>query len=210
MDRTEICDLCLKYGTDKGPRDMGGIGGWGYSPHYYRELLPMKHTARKVLEIGICGERPLPNNVTGASLFVWNDFFPTADIYGIDNDPRWIVNTGRIRSLLADAYDPALLHDAMTALEIGLGDLDFIVDDAVHDPMPQVQLFEMLSPYLAPGGLFAIEEVCLEKLPNGDIHTFVSSLPDGFVARAVPTHLPINLLLLRRGFPNSPTRLIVD
>src|SRR5262249_3894322 len=58
---TELCDLCVKYGTDKVT--------WGYTPHYFERFADKRDKVRRVLEIGICGYRDIPNNVVGASLF---------------------------------------------------------------------------------------------------------------------------------------------
>jgi hypothetical protein len=92
---------------------------------------------KNVLEIGICGYRDIPNNVVGASLFAWKDYFPNAMIYGIDNDGRFIFNDQhRIKTALCNAYDPASLVQALISFHDG--PFDFICDDAVHDPLPQI------------------------------------------------------------------------
>src|SRR4051812_41268816 len=63
--------LFTKYGTDKGI--------WGYTGAYEKYLEARRFTVRRVLEIGICGHRDIPNNVVGASLFAWRDYFPNAE-----------------------------------------------------------------------------------------------------------------------------------
>ncbi len=151
-------DLFIKYGTDKGDPPQG----WGYTPYYEETMEKHRLRVKRVLEIGICGFRDIPNNVVGASLFVWRDYFPNAEIYGVDNDSRFIFNDQeRIHTALCDAYDPAQLHAVME--QFG-GDFDMIVDDAIHDPVPQVQLLNQLAPYLCKGGRYFIEEACGYKM----------------------------------------------
>lgn len=157
--------LFTKYGTDKGI--------WGYTPYYEEAMEKRRFEVKRVLEIGICGYRDIPNNVVGASLFVWRDYFPNAEIYGIDNDGKFIFNDQHhIHTVQADAYD----HDQMVnAMELfGGGDFDMIVDDAVHDPQPQLKLARFLLPYLGKGGRYFIEEACPYKM-SGFSETFFSN-----------------------------------
>ena len=150
--------LMTHYGTDKNI--------WGYHPYYSEAMSRQRLRVKKVLEIGICGFRDIPNNVVGASLFVWRDYFPNATIYGIDNDGRFIFNDqDRIKTALCDAYHPRALMDALDRMGVGLNDFDMIVDDAVHDPEPQVKLAKLLIPYLKrDGGRYFIEEACPYKM----------------------------------------------
>jgi len=157
--------LFTKYGTDKGI--------WGYTAAYEKYLEARRFDVCNVLEIGICGFRDIPNNVVGASLFAWRDYFPNAKIFGIDNDPRFIFNDHqRIHTALCDAYDPRSLEQALASF--GGRRYDFICDDAVHDPLPQLQLINQLSPCLVTGGVYAIEEACPYKMPNHDLSPLIA------------------------------------
>lgn len=192
---TLLCDLCVKYGTDKGPRSMNG---WDYSPKYFDTLNPVRNKVEKVLEIGICGYRDIPNNVVGASLFVWREFFPNAEIYGIDNDGKFIFNDQpRIHTAQADAYDGLQLDKALR--ELGNNAYDFIVDDAVHDPGPQLLLLDSLWLDLVPGGLYAMEDVCPYKMPNGSLDWFIKQFPEDSTTQVVETYKSERLLLIRKS-----------
>lgn len=191
---TELCDLCVKYGTDKGPRSMNG---WDYSPTYYSVLNPRKEDVKKVLEVGICGYRDIPNNVVGASLFVWRDFFPNAQVYGLDNDQRFIFNDqDRIHTSLCNAYNSVELRSAIRGLGLTYESLDFIVDDAVHDPVPQVSLMRDLWPYLAPEGIYAIEDVCPYKLTGADLSGMTCFFPPHERIEVVKTYKDERLILV--------------
>lgn len=156
-------DLFVKYGTDKGI--------WGYTQYYEKLMGPCRYEVKRVLEVGICGHRDIPNNVVGASLFVWRDYFPNAEIYGLDIDSRFIFNDQhRIHTALCDAYDRSQLQDALASFGAdGSFVFDMIVDDAVHDPAPQIKLMNELSPYLKRDGLYFMEDVCPYKMAGNDL-----------------------------------------
>lgn len=179
-------ELAVKYGTDKGI--------WGYLPHYTVALEARRMTARAVLEIGICGNRDIPNNVTGASLWMWHDYFPNAHIVGIDIDSQWMLNTDRIHSFVGDQGNPQSLK-TIAATQPCLYDL--IVDDAVHDPPIQLTALNALLPFLAPDGLYAIEDVCPYKLSDGDIRHMTKLIPEGFTCDVISTHKAERLLFVR-------------
>jgi hypothetical protein len=169
-DEAYLESLFTKYGTDK--------GFWGYTPYYAGIIGLARHHVRRVLEIGICGHRDIPNNVVGASLFVWRDFFPNAEIVGIDNDPRFIFNDQeRITTKFCNAYSRGSLHGAL--VEAGGQPFDVIIDDAVHDPDPQVQLMNQLVNWLIPGGKYYMEDVCPYKLPGNNIDLMFDKI-EGF------------------------------
>lgn len=158
MSQEYLNSLFTKYGTDKGI--------WGYSPYYDEAMGSRRFAVKKVLEIGICGYRDLPNNVVGASLFCWKDYFPNAEIYGLDNDARFVFHDQqRIKTELCDAYDAIQLYSALDRMGVGFEDFDMICDDAVHDPDPQVHIAKLLIPYLKKGGRYFIEEACPYKMP---------------------------------------------
>jgi hypothetical protein len=150
---TPLCALARKYGTDKGGRPEGHH----YTQHYYDLLHLQRTTVEAVLEIGICGNRNIPFNRTGASLFMWQEFFPYAAIYGLDNDPKWLINIGNITTALADQGDPISLNAALDFLKED--QFDVIVDDGSHRPDHQVISMQTLLPHLRPTGIYFIEDV---------------------------------------------------
>ena len=190
--------LFTKYGTDKGI--------WGYTPAYEKHLEDRRHDVKNVLEIGICGFRDIPNNVVGASLFAWRDYFPNAKINGFDNDGRFIFNyQDRINTFLCDAYAPQELNAAVDAALAKSEDslFDFICDDAVHDPLNQMFLVRQLWPHLRRRGVYAIEEACDYKVPNNDLGTHViRPLMEEFndmTAVEYQTHKDERLIILTKG-----------
>jgi hypothetical protein len=145
----ELCRLALKYDTDKCPQWHGGTGH-SYTP-FYEELLKGKKI-ESVLEIGICSNDTAGS---GPSLQMWNDYFPKAEIYGIDNCPWVMRNIGRIRSF---EVDQSSTDDLELFVKCGLT-FDLIVDDGSHQVEDQILSANMLVKILNPGGLYIIEDV---------------------------------------------------
>lgn len=143
---TELCQLAEKWGTDKAPRINGKLAH-GYTPYYHQLFGDRILTIRKVLEIGID---------VGRSLFMWQEYFPVADIYGVDADPGRLITGGRIQSFLCDQGD---LESLRRIKEQAGADFDLILDDGSHDPIHQILSAKVLVPLLRTGGVYIIEDV---------------------------------------------------
>jgi 8-demethyl-8-alpha-L-rhamnosyltetracenomycin-C 2'-O-methyltransferase len=179
--RTPLCELALKHGTDK-------AGYHEYTRVYYEILKDFK--PKVVLEIGIGhpgSVRMVDGYKAGASLRMWEEFFPEGDIYGLDNlefvlvnDRRVpiLINEGRIHSLLADQRSAESLLSAVR--KIGKS-FDLIVDDGSHFPSDQILSVQTLIPFLAPGGIYIVEDAG-EFVPQG----LIDWKAPGFVSRVIP------------------------
>ena len=153
---TELCEIAYKYGTDKCPQL-----DHTYTPFYYKRFNPIKDKIKKVLEIGIGDERYRRNNRAsapelGASLKMWRDFFPNAQIYGVDIDPDTIFQDERIETHLCDAADEEALKNLLD--KIGT-DIDVVIDDGSHARSHQVRSCRILKKYLKKDVIYVIEDV---------------------------------------------------
>ncbi len=167
MSDTPLCYMAFKYGTDKGYPHQ-------YTPIYHKYLAPIADEVHSVLEIGICVTRALPNGRTGASLFMWEEFFPNAEIFGVDIDPASMINEGRIRSALADQGNSGMMNAAVA--EFGGGPFDVIIDDGTHDPTYQVAAAIIMLPHLEATGHYFIEDIYVDP-----------AVIEGAIRRAMPT-----------------------
>ncbi len=137
---TELCTLAQKYGTDK-------FSTWNYTPTYFRWLEPRRDQVKVVLELGV---------YRGSSLRMWRDFFPNALVFGLDNEaPCMVIGEPRIKTFCIDAYNP----DALIPVLREIGPIDLFVDDALHTAGNQIPTFDRVWPFMAPGSVYAIEEV---------------------------------------------------
>lgn len=153
---TSLCDLARKWGTDK---------ALFYTP-FYDELLGAKRLdVRKVLELGIGYPETMLGSVsrmgrtdytTGASLFMWEEYFPMAQIVALDNKPEIFINRGRIWSFFVDQEKPESFDEACKHAGTGF---DFIVEDGQHSLECQSLSAQKLIPLVRPGGTYVTEDV---------------------------------------------------
>ena len=88
----------------------------------------------KFLEIGI---------QEGASLRVWKEYFPYAQIIGIDNDVSSLFEEDRITTYLIDQSDEKALRELLGMYE----NFDIVVDDGGHISAQQIISLNVLLPY---------------------------------------------------------------
>jgi hypothetical protein len=140
--------IAAKYGSDK--------CSWHSYGRIYDQLFEWE-AVRKILEIGIgCKEVMGEAYENGASLRMWAEYFPDAEIYGLDIRAEALVNQGRIHSFQCDQGKVSSLLAAREAVGTGF---DLIVDDGSHQPEHQILSACVLSPCLAPSGRYVIEDV---------------------------------------------------
>ena len=127
-----------------------------YTEFYGPLLTPNKEKFTDVLEIGIGA---------GASLLLWKEFFPKAQIWGVDNlsyqtyfnikIPEEILEDNRMNIYLKDAYS----DDQVAELQRTGTKFDLMLDDGSHT---QTDLLFVLNRYidlLKEGGILLIEDV---------------------------------------------------
>lgn len=140
----ELSALAAKYGTDKGI--VGPSQNHQYTLIYNRMFAHHRADVEHVLEFGIG---------TGASLRMWSDYFPNAQIHGLDieltkvNHPR--VVTHRFNSV--------------TPLDTWFK-FDLVIDDASHLSSHQRVMFSLHNRHVKPGGFYVIEDLHAARL-NG-------------------------------------------
>ena len=171
---TELCEIANKYGADKSPTITHC-----YTPYYYELLKDIRPSVKKVLEFGIGSFRQykhIPNYQIGASLRMWRDFFPNAQVYGADIEPTSMFKDDRIETFLCDEQD---VKQILSVLSQTGTDIDLFVDDASHRYADQKLLFETVMPLLPKGAIYIVEDcgrnrrICRE---NPQYHSFVPEL----------------------------------
>jgi hypothetical protein len=170
--------LARKHQTDKGGGHLvyGGEATdtcHNYTPAYHDLFGQRRDEVRRVLEVGIN---------RGCSLRMWEEYFPRADIIGLDIDPATLFRAGRIRCYQADQGVRQSLQAAIAAA--GGGTFDLIIDDGSHHPLHQVITAETLLSIVAPGGTYVIEDLEVDCRP--DLLAGLIRHPAGMAWRAVP------------------------
>jgi len=151
---TELCEIAYKYGTDKCPQLKHS-----YTPFYYELLKDRRGSIKKVLEMGIGYERKSIHKEylqRGASLYMWRDFFPNAQIYGADINPETIFKDERIETFLCDERKKG---DLMELIKKTGSDIDLFIDDGHHHKRWQITMCRTIMPLLKKEIIYIIEDV---------------------------------------------------
>ena len=141
-------DQFAKYGS----RATDKYWKHGYTYLYDRkfaELKPMN--TLKILELGV---------QRGSSLKMWQDAFPQAEVFGIDEKDRvksWFKDD-RIKIFEGNEKDTKFVKKVAEKY----GPFNIIIDDCDHSPISQRIAFDTLWPYVCSnknrGGIYVIED----------------------------------------------------
>ena len=159
-----LCDL---YGTDKGssgnPKTELPWPSHNYSDFYTKLFKEERNRIRKVFECGIgTNNEDIASNMTsqgipGASLRVWRDYFPNAQIFGVDIDRSILFEEERISTHFMDQTNAESIRNYWSSL--GLDDFDLMIDDGLHTFEAAVELFKNSYGFLKKGGKYIIEDI---------------------------------------------------
>lgn len=191
-------ELFAAEGTDKGPL---------YAGAYEALLGARRKQIRRVLEIGIGTLNPSAASSMfgfgashyrpGASLRAWRDYFPNAQIIGLDVQPDTQFADERIQTFICDSRDPAAAERFLSSQE----PFDVIIDDGSHKAEDQLATLRNFFPALRSPGLYMIEDVhwqsnlfsrpnLVEPLIDGAPYCVVYTSDDGG---------PLKLIVITRG-----------
>lgn len=226
METTNELDrLAQIHGSDK-------FGGHSYTKHYHRYFKEMRDSAIHLLEIGIGGyDDP---NAGGASLRMWRDYFPQAQIYGLDWFEKPGIARDRIRTYKGSQADPVtlsrIIDDAPNRL------FDVIIDDGSHRSEHVISTFMMMFQYVADGGWYVVEDTQTSYWSHFGgsssqmgapltMNGFFSSLIDGLNWREIhrpgytpnytdtnitDIHFHHNMIFIRKGENLEPSNHVID
>jgi hypothetical protein len=159
MDSDLLDIITKKYHLDKNIAS----GCHNYIPAYNTLFKDIRHDVKYFLEIGIgsvengqMGGVVSQGYKTGNSLKCWNEYFPNANIYGIDIFEHKELNTEMIHTFVADQSKEEDLLNVMSVIN---NKLDIIIDDGSHVGEHQVYSFMKLNQFLNTNGLYVIEDV---------------------------------------------------
>ena len=118
-----------------------------------------------VIECGIgTNNEAVDSNMTdsgmpGASLRMWRDYFPNAEIIGLYIDAGAIFSEERITCYQCDQTSQDSVSDFVNMAKLTLGSVDIILDDGLHETHAGISFFENMIDYVRAGGFFIIEDV---------------------------------------------------
>lgn len=157
MPDLSLATLANIFGTDKG--DFGGDFGYGhkYAHIYERYFESRRNDPLNIIEIGVW---------KGASLKVWENYFPNAKIIGVENLESTVdVQLERAEVCIGDATDPMFLKQVLERFD---RNIDIIIDDGSHLLDHQITSLEYLAPHLEANGLYFVEDVAGSRFAAGN------------------------------------------
>jgi hypothetical protein len=162
----ELTRLSEEFGSDKGSTLEKNPYPWqahSYTTFYNHTFARNRENIKYVFECGIgSSDETVTSNMTatgatGASLRMWREYFPNAEIYGADIDPKAIFNEERIQTYVMDQTDKESIERYWRG--IGEFEFDLMVDDGLHSFKAGITLFENSIHKLALDGIYFIEDV---------------------------------------------------
>lgn len=167
---SELEQLFDKHGCDKGSKHK-------YHTIYESIFEPLRDKEINILEIGV---------FDGASLKVWLDYFPNANIYGIDLFSRvamedvQVLNEERCQAIKGDSTNIATAE--LVKKQWPDVKFDIIIDDALHVPEANAKTMHNFFPLLKENGMYSIEDVWpLDIMSSREWnHHWIQKRPKGY------------------------------
>lgn len=120
-----------------------------YLPRYDGLFHNLRDKKIKILEVGV---------FAGASLALWAEYFPNAEIVGVDITGRFL------RTELLEKY-PNVRVEIRDFYKNPLDDkFDIAIDDGSHYLIHQLTFLDIMRQRLQPGGMAIIEDISTESL----------------------------------------------
>jgi SAM-dependent methyltransferase len=141
---SELRKLFDRYDCDKGSKHS-------YERCYEQFFEPLKDKKINILEVGI---------YKGRSLQVLKDYFPNAQIYGIDIFTRVMPDEISLKNIFSNKnVHWAKCDSTECAPDFGDVKFDIIIDDGLHQPEANAQTLKNLWSLLKPDGSYFVEDV---------------------------------------------------
>lgn len=144
----ELTTIANKFRTDKGT-----IEGESHSfTEFYDGILKYNRNEKlNILEIGV---------LNGSSINMWAEYFPNANIYGIDID--LYMSNGKIinnnsKVFLCDGTNEEQINNFLN--KIGNPKFDIIVDDGSHYNEHQMKSLLIFMNHLNDNGIYILEDL---------------------------------------------------
>jgi len=170
--RSELNMLCDRYGSDKGELTSANQP-YPWPSHTYADFYEARfgicrEYIQNVFECGLgTNNQNIPNNMglfgkPGASLRVWKEFFPNAQIRGADIDKNVLFSEDRILTYYVDQTSPDSIEQLWQ--NVSTANFDLIIDDGLHTFDAGICFFENSFNKVKPNGLYVIEDVTPQGL----------------------------------------------
>jgi SAM-dependent methyltransferase len=171
--RTELCNLGVKYSTDKSPYNTdSSLHKHAYTSIYNLLFSNMRYKDIKLGELGI-----LDNH----SMQCWREFFPNAKLYGFEwfdlRIDKAINDNIDCTYIKMNVKDVASITEGLTAA----GKFDILIEDSTHEFEDQIRFINEAYKHLKPGGILIIEDIFINANEADYVHS-IDHLSDYFAS----------------------------
>ena len=139
---------CNLHGSDKG--DVYPDGN-GYAFWYENWFSSIREKVTNICEVGV---------YNGGSTRAFYDYFPNANILGIDIYDKTEYENNRTITKIVDQSNSEQLDNFVQECETQNLQFDIVIDDGSHDVAHQQLTFGKLFKLVKPGGIYIIEDMC--------------------------------------------------
>ena len=168
-DSSSLNIFADRYGSDKGEVQPDS-NPYKWPSHNYADFYSLafglrRNDVKNVIECGLGTNNPtLASSMgidgkPGASLRMWRDYFPTANIIGCDIDSDILFSEERIKTFHCDQTSTNSINNFIKKAEIIKDSVDIIIDDGLHEYYAGVCFFENMVGCLRSDGIYIIEDV---------------------------------------------------
>lgn len=202
----ELSELAKKYGSDKGSPIDGDLSQSGWLCHAYTDFYDLifsqkRGNVKTLLECGIGTNNPNlestmgVNGVPGASLRMWRDYFPNAEIIGVDIDPDILFEEDRIKTYQVDQTSALSTQDFLNEVD---RKFDIIIEDGLHEAYAQIEFFKNTFDYLAEDGIYIVEDT---RFTHVEVADYLNSIGANYMKAAFynnPNIDPSRVIVIRK------------
>lgn len=160
------------FGSDKGATSKDSISPLPWNYHNYTDFYALlfdhcRQNITNVFELGIgTNNEDVPSSMTnagkpGASLRMWREYFPNADIIGADIDSRILFEEDRISTFEVDQTSKKSIKEMWDKIN---SQFDIMIDDGLHEYSANIIFFENSFNKLKSGGIYIIEDIAHEQI----------------------------------------------
>ena len=204
---TELKALCDKYNSDKGSLKLTK-SSYPWPAHNYATIYNVL-LGRKRFSVEAffeCGIGPVTSDFQTfgtrtenlSSLSLWREYFPNAEIVGVDIDPQSLVESDKVQSFLLDQTNSSDVTEFWA--KNNLPDFDVMIDDGLHSFLAITTLFSASFHKLKSDGIYFVEDVHVNDL-IGLRHFFSTqfdNLQADYIIGPKSRHMNNNLIAIQK------------
>jgi len=148
-ERATMSDIAKKYPTDK------DFTHNYFNAVYEKYFSPIRDEVKKFCEVGVGGFWQDAGWVPGNSLRVWDEYFPNAEILGLDINSFDLTSQGKVVVDYIDQSNKTLVDEYADKIS----EYDIILDDGSHVMYDQQITIASFFKSLKSGGIFVMEDL---------------------------------------------------